>query len=79
MMFLSKPSNLWRNGKLEERQTVTRLVFADRLTYARNEGFRTPQTSSIFKALEGFKGGNFKMAERDSAEHGAKMADLLLL
>ena len=67
MAFLAKPSNLWRSERIEDRQTLIRLVFAGRLTYARNEGFRTPQTSSIFKALEAAKHGNFKMAERGSA------------
>lgn len=62
MQFVTKPSNLWRNGRLEERQTVLKLVFADRLAYARNRGFRTPKTSPVFSMLEATKTGNFKMA-----------------
>lgn len=60
--FLSKPSNLWKSDRAEDKQTVIRLVLADRLTYARNRGFRTPKTSPIFKALEAMKTGNFRMA-----------------
>lgn len=63
MGFLAKPSNLWKSERIEDRQTLIRLVFAGRLAYSRNEGFRTPQTSSIFKALEAAKHGNFKMAD----------------
>ncbi|SFF97046.1 Resolvase, N terminal domain [Novosphingobium sp. CF614] len=65
--FLSKPSNLWKSDRIEDKQTVIRLVFADRITYARNQGFRTPKTSPIFKALEAMKTGNYRMAETPSA------------
>ncbi len=66
--FLSNPCNLWKSPLLEDKKTAIRLVFSDRLRYCRNQGFRTPKTSIIFKALEGINTGNFKMAERRGFE-----------
>ena len=60
--FLANPCNIWGSWRLEDRLTVLKLTFAERLTYNRNEGFRTPETSLIFKALEGIGTGNFKLA-----------------
>ncbi len=68
MRFLSSPSNLWKSERLEDRQTVIRLVFAGHLKYDRNEGFRTPKTSSVFKALEGFQNAKMLMAETEGFE-----------
>jgi site-specific DNA recombinase len=64
MSFMASPSNLWKSDRIEDKQTVIKLVFADRLRYSRFEGFRTPQFSSVFKTLEGTKRGNCMMAER---------------
>ncbi len=64
LTFLSNPSNLWKSEHLEDKQTVLRLSFAGPLRYARNDGFRTPQTSSVFKVLESLKAANCSMAER---------------
>ncbi len=36
------------------QRTVLRLAFAEQITYARNEGLRTPKTTLPFKVLEGF-------------------------
>ena len=66
--FLVNPSNIWKSGRLEDKQTVIRLVYGDRLPYARNQGFRTPKMSPIFSALEALKTGNFSMAEREGFE-----------
>lgn len=49
--FLASPWNLWASGRLEERRAVLKLAFADRLRYARNEGFRTVDLSLPFKIL----------------------------
>ena len=66
--FLANPCNLWHSGRLADRRCALNLLFSDRLTYCRKEGFRTPQTSFIFKALEGIGTGNFRMAEREGFE-----------
>ncbi|MGH1353588.1 MAG: hypothetical protein ACRBBS_00710 [Thalassovita sp.] len=36
------------------QRTVLRLAFAEQITFARNEGLRTPKTTLPFKVLEGF-------------------------
>ena len=51
MQFLSSPCIIWEKGNLHLQKLVLRLVFRDRLAYARNEGFRTPKTTSIFSML----------------------------
>ncbi len=68
LRFLEKPANLWKSGRLEDRYTVIRLVFAGPLTYSRNDGLLTHQTSSVFKMLEAARTGNFKMAETEGFE-----------
>jgi DNA invertase Pin-like site-specific DNA recombinase len=62
--FLANPSKLWRLGRLELQRTVLRLAFADRLAYARNDGFRTPKTTMPFKVLGSGRGPFDGMAER---------------
>ncbi len=60
--FLANPWNLWKSGRLEDKKTVLKLVFADRLRYARNEGFRTADMSLPFKLLGGLTGGEKDLA-----------------
>ncbi len=49
--FLSNPWNLWCSGRLQERRTVLKLVFSEKLRYARNSGIRTANLSMPFKVL----------------------------
>ena len=62
--FLENPHELWASKRLDDKKLVLKLTFADRLAYCRNGGFRTPQTTLPFKALEAVQGGECKMAER---------------
>ena len=71
--FLASPCNLWNSGQLADRRCALNLAFSDRLTYCRKEGFRTPQTSFIFKALEGIGTGNFRMADREGFEPSVRL------
>jgi hypothetical protein len=41
---------------------VLKLAFADRLTYVRNEGFRTPNLALPFKVLADLKSSKSEMA-----------------
>ncbi len=61
LKFLSSPWKIWESGNMSLRRTVLRLVFSERLTYCRNEGYRTPKTTLPFKALEAFQQGNVDM------------------
>lgn len=49
--FLANPWDQWVSGKLENRRTVLKLAFADRLRYARETGFRTANLSLPFRVL----------------------------
>ncbi len=53
MLFLSNPWKLWVSGKFEDKRTVLKLVFAERLAYHRETGLRTPQVSDPFMFLGG--------------------------
>ena len=44
----SPTCNLWASERLEHKEAVLKLAFADRLTYVRNEGFRTPDLALPF-------------------------------
>lgn len=62
MRFLVNTCNLWDSGRIELRRTVLKLAFADRLSYVRNQGFRTPEISSPFKLLGVFGREKCEMA-----------------
>ena len=49
--FLSNPWKLWQSEHLEDKRTVLKLAFEDRLTYCRKSGLRTPKTSLPFNML----------------------------
>ena len=52
LAFLANHSKLWTSECLEDKRTVLKLTFAERLAYSRNNGFRTPKTALPFKMLE---------------------------
>jgi site-specific DNA recombinase len=66
--FLGNPWKLWVSDRLEDKRTVLKLAFINRLTYVRNEGFRTPDLSLPFKALADISKGNLKMAHSGGFE-----------
>jgi site-specific DNA recombinase len=52
MRFLANPWNIWTNGNLTLKKIVLRMAFKAPLSYSRESGFRTPQTSVIFRFLD---------------------------
>ena len=66
--FLASPWNLWDSERLEDKRMVLKLAFADRLTYVRNEGFRTANPTLPFKVLAGFAGSKGSMVEARGIE-----------
>ena len=66
--FLSSPWTIWKSGNLIAQRTVLRLAFAEQITYARNEGLRTPKTTLPFKVLEGISCQKKIMADRGGFE-----------
>lgn len=60
--FLASPCNLWTSDRLDDKRTVLKLAFADRLAYTKKEGFRTPHFSLPFKALANFERQDLRMA-----------------
>ncbi|GAB5373962.1 MAG: hypothetical protein AcusKO_04240 [Acuticoccus sp.] len=73
--FLANPLKLWRSGRLDLQRIVLKLVFADHLTYARNSGYRTPNTSCIFKVLDSLNGQNYQMVREGGLEPPSLAAD----
>ena len=53
LVFLSNPWKLWASERLEDKRTVLKLTFADRLAYSRESGFRTAKTTIPFNMLGG--------------------------
>lgn len=56
MQYLATPYKLWALGGFEEKRTVLKLTFTDRLTWDRKGMYRTPDLSLPFKVLGGFLG-----------------------
>lgn len=61
---LANPLALWHSPRLEDKKTLIKLSFEERLVYCRNGGFRTPKTTLPFKALGAFRSGENEMAHR---------------
>ena len=61
--FLANPYKLWESERLEDKRSVLKLVFAERLTYDRNEGVRTSVLSLPFSLLSNLKGSEYAMVE----------------
>ena len=61
MTFLSNPFEIWKNGDLEVKRTVLRLVFAKPLEFCRQTGVRTGETTLPFKALGFIESSESKM------------------
>ena len=68
LQFLANPRKHWASGQYEEKRAVLKLALTERLTYVRNEGYRTPEFSLPFKALDGFFGQSKKMVPRRGLE-----------
>ncbi len=62
LRFLQEPHKIWAFGRFEDKRAVLKLAFTDRLTYVRNEGYRTPDLSLPFRLLGDDFGQNLKMA-----------------
>lgn len=57
--ILSNPCNLWKSDRLADSEATFRPAFSDRLRYARNEGFRTPENVRDFQGFGGNRNGKF--------------------
>ncbi len=66
--FLANPWNLWQSDRFEDKRSVPKLVFADRLTYVRNKGYRTAKSTLPFKALGAFYDSESEMATPEGLE-----------
>ena len=68
LVFLSNPRALWDSGRLEYRQTVLKLCFAQAPQYCRKEGFRTPVSAYPFRLLRELCGCESQVAETKGFE-----------
>ncbi len=68
MSFLASPWNLWASERIEDKRTVLKLAFSERLAYNRKTGFRTPKTSMPFNMLGGNQMQLCEMADRGGFE-----------
>jgi site-specific DNA recombinase len=60
--FLGNPCKLWDSARLEDKRTVLKLAFADRLAYVRKEGFGTAKVALPFRVLADLSAGKMEMA-----------------
>lgn len=68
--FLQNPYKIWAFGAFADKRAVLKLAFTDRLTYVRNEGYRTPDLSLPFKVLGGSFGDKMQMVPAPRVELG---------
>ena len=66
--FLASPCQLWASERLEDKRTVLKLAFAGRLSYVRDEGFRTAHLALPFKALGGLSALENRMVRNTGIE-----------
>nr|MBP7759436.1 recombinase [Alphaproteobacteria bacterium] len=62
LAFLANPHRLWSSDNPVDRKLVLRMVFATKLHYQRDEGFRTPEITQPFAVLQQIRDGNIEMA-----------------
>lgn len=75
--FLSNPQKLWNSEHIEDKRTVLRLAFDERIAYCRESGLRTPKTTLPFKVLGDLCGEECKMAETVGFEPTRRFCHLL--
>ncbi len=66
--FLASPCKLWDSGQYHLKKTVLRLAFAERISYCRDKGLRTPELALPFKLLKSICGDERSMARRGGFE-----------
>lgn len=66
--FLSNPWKLWASKRLEDKRTVLKLTFADKLAYSLKTGLRTPKISLPFNVLQQIQGCKKEMARPERFE-----------
>jgi len=67
---------LWVSERLEDKRTVLKLAFAERLAYTRNEGFRTAVPALPFKVLADLKCGKTEMARPEGFEPPTRRVEI---
>ncbi len=72
--FLANPHRLWVSGRLEDRRTLMKLAFTDRLQYRRGEGFQTAKKSLPFMILADPTKAKECLAERVGFEPTVRQA-----
>ena len=68
LALLSNPRKIWDNGQLAMKRTLLKLAFAERLSYCRKTGLRTPTLSLPFKVLGGVLSNGNEMVHREGFE-----------
>lgn len=71
--FLANPCKLWHSPRIEDRRAVLKLVFAEKLPYARNGGYRTAKISMPFKLLGDIKMNKSEVVRQKAFEPGVGM------
>lgn len=62
--FLENPWKLWASERFEDKRTVSKLAFADRLAYRRKNGFRTPIYRCRSSTWREFQWGKWRWCAR---------------
>ena len=61
LTFLANPLKIWNTERFELRRLLLKLVFRDKLHYLKNEGYRTPETTSVSALFRQFCEEKIKM------------------
>ena len=68
LKILSNPLKIWRYGQFEHKRMLLRVGFSDKLTYVRNEGFRTAAIAQPFSLLGDVSASRYEMVELSGIE-----------
>ena len=71
MDFLANPHRLWAYEHYNDKRTVLILTFADKLTYSRQTGYRTPKMSLPFNILK-----ENNMVQKENGALGMSIPDI---
>ena len=68
LLFLSNPQKIWLDGEFEQKRMLLRMAFTDKLTYIRNQGFRTAAIALPFSLMREIANDNSEMVRSRGLE-----------
>ena len=71
--FLKSPYSMWKNGELREKKTVLKLIFRNKLSYAKDTGFGTADLPVIMRLFDLSESNRSQLVEMERLNSRPKL------